>query len=480
MTPTDQLRFKDPKVLLVHPPWDIRERYGRLSEIGPILAPLGLAYIAAVLEENDIDVDIIDAPALGMSFKEFKSEIRRRNPDVVGITCLTPSFYRAVSAAEVVKSVNPEIIIVMGGPHPTVMPEYTLRQSKADIVVIGEGEYTMLELVRGTRSGELKNIRGIAYKNGQEIKSTIPRPYIKDLDELPFPARHLLPMKNYKPAPSYYKRLPVRQMITSRGCPYRCSFCCKPIFGKTYRVRSPKKVVDEIEFLIEKYGAKEVFFRDDSFAINENHVRGICEEITARGIDIEWCCEARVDNVSPRLLNDMKKSGCWLIRYGIESGSQTLLDGIKKDITLEQARKAVEWTKKAGIETHTFFMLALPGETIELSMKTIDFALELDPDYAQFTLTTPYPGTELYVMARKMGTLKSYDWSRYKSWASFVDEDPVFVPKGMTIEQVRRIQKVAIKRFYLRARYILKRIAKIRNSNDLIRYVKSGLTVLFS
>jgi len=463
-------------VVLVFPPITVEERYGKsMKNVGGILPPLGLAYIASFLEAHDHSVNIIDGQASMMSMDQLAEQVSRMKADIVGLSALTPTIYRANQAATAIRKTCPEVKIVMGGHHPSLFPRETIAGNPdVDIVCIGEGEHTMLELTRVLESSEgLSEVRAIAFRNGNEITQNPPREFIKDLDSLPFPARHLLPIKAYRPLPNQWKRFPVVHMIASRGCPYRCTYCSKSVFGRIYRARSPQNVIEEIKLVMRKYGAKEVEFWDDTFTMNRSWVHALCDLMIKEGLDIVWTCETRVDKVDLDILRTMKKAGCWKIGYGIESGCQDLLDIIKKDITLEQIRNAVMWTKSAEIEAGLSFMLALPGENPEDALKTIRLAVELDPEYAQFCITTPYPGTELYSQAQRYGNL-SCNFSGFTIW------NPVFVPHGYEdAKKILEVQKRAFRAFYCRPRYFLKRISKIRSLTDLRRNL-DGLKVVLS
>jgi anaerobic magnesium-protoporphyrin IX monomethyl ester cyclase len=279
-------------------------------------------------------------------------------------------------------------------------------------------------------------------------------------------------MEKYLPLPNQYKRKPVIHMIVIRGCPYSCAFCSNnAIFGRKIRSRSPESVVEEIEFVKKKYGAKEISFWDDMLTVNKNWIYRFCELLTENKTNVTWTCLARVDSVNKEMLAKMAKAGCWNIFYGFEAGSQMLLDNINKGITLDQIRNAVKWTKEARIEIRGSFMLALPGETPELAEKTIAFAKELNPDYAQFSITTPYPGTRLYDDAEKWGKLTK-NFSVYHGW------DAVFIPYGYkNKKQILELEKKAVRSFYFRPAFIFNTIKNIRSWEDLKRYYK-GLRFL--
>jgi len=463
------------KVLLINPPWSIKEQYAKdIYRVGAVVPPLGLAYIASTLEENGYTVEILDCIAQRTTPELLGKQIEHIKPDIIGITCLTPMALRSVEAAKIAKEVMPNSIVVMGGPHPSVLPAETLQNNSIDIVVIGEGERTMFELVKCIESGgKLEKVPGIVFRKNGRLAQTMPRSPT-DLDLLPLPALHLLPMESYHPTPANHRKLPCHTMITSRGCPFGCTYCSNSIFARKYRASSPQNVLREMWRLISEYGAKEILFWDDVFTLNQQRAREICELIIEQGLNIPWTCETRVDCVTEDLLAQMKKAGCWQIGYGVESGDQEVLDTVKKGITLEQVEKVFKWTKEAGIDTRAYLMIGLPGETRKQVLKTIDFTKRLDADIAQFCITVPYPGTELFEIARNEGTLKSVDWSHY----IMIPDDPVYVTKHLTVEELQYLLQKAYKDFYFRPSYILKRALKTRSLDDLKKYMEAFLAVL--
>ncbi|MCP8309530.1 MAG: cobalamin B12-binding domain-containing protein [archaeon] len=439
------------KVLLLkcpspHPPWVHVKAF----------FPLGLASIAAVLEANDVRVKLIDALALHLNWKKIESIVSKYKPDIVGVTCFTQDVPNVAHLAKMVKSIAPECTVIAGGPHPSLCSEDLLRRTAIDIAVIGEGEYTMLDLVNALeKNGDLTKILGIAFKDkdGKIIK-TSPRPPISNLDSLPFAARHHLPPQLYSVLGKPY---PVT-MICSRGCPYNCVFCSIPkIHGHKHRARSVENVIREIEFLMQNYHAKSIDFKDDNFTLDMGWTKTLCDEIIKRGLDINWMCLTRVDCVNKGLLQAMKKSGCTSISYGVESGSQEVLNRAKKGITVEQIRNAVKWTKEAGIEVFSWFMFGLPGENKETIQQTIKFAKDLDPDYAYFFIASPLPGTELFDLAVKEGIISEIDYleTRYSA------PHPQFVPEGLTGKDLTAAVKLARLCFYLRPNFVLRTIRKM-------------------
>jgi radical SAM superfamily enzyme YgiQ (UPF0313 family) len=397
---------------------------------------LEIAYIAALLERQ-YKVLIIDAPTegrrnleqidgtkyrVGLTNREIADRIRRWSPDVVEIHIPFSGWWKtAYEVASIVKSIDKDIITVLSGLHPSARPVDSLMQPNIDFVVIGEAEYTMLELVgvleQRTTEG-LKKVRGIGYiKNGETV-ITPPRPAIQDLDSLPFPARHLLPMEEYFAAvkevpPRGEIRKPWTMMITSRGCPYNCVFCSvHVVMGRKWRGRSPENVVDEIEQVVHTYHVKQIDFLDDNMTLNKKRMENICDLIAKRGLDIEWYTPngIRADGLDENLLTKMKASGCKKIRIAPESGVQRVVDQIiKKNLDLKKVENAVILSRKVGIKVGCFFILGLIGETKEDIKATIKYAYklrQLGADSFYFSYATPLYGTELYEQAKRGGFLR--------------------------------------------------------------------------
>ena len=452
------------------------------KKVGPQSEPLSLLYIATYLNSKGHQASIIDALAEDLTDKELEQRITDGNFDIVGVTMLTLMYSRTRDICKMVKKINPNIYTVIGGPHPTIAAKATLENEKEiDFAAIGEAEITFYEILEALQNKKnLSSVNGIAYKTKKgEVKITKPREIIEDLDSLPIPDRSLLKMKLYRPSVSYYKRLPAYIILTSRGCPYRCTFCSK-IFDKRYRQNSVDYTINEMKMLMEKYGAKEIVFRDDTFTLKFAWVNEFCNKLIEQGLNkkVRWSCMTRVNLVTLDMLKLMKKAGCWGIHFGVESGSQRLLDMIHKDITIQQIRDAFKWCKQAGIETRAFMMLGLPTETREESLQTIKFAKEINPDWAQFTITTPYPGTELYNQAKECGELKSIDWDNYQTWAGFSANDLVWVTKGRDSSEIKELQRKALKEFYFRPSFISKKLMHIDNYQILKKYALGAWAIL--
>jgi len=424
--------------------------------------PIGLASIAAVLEKEGYNVEIIDANALQLSDSDIVRETG--DADVVGITAMTPYINSAVRIIKELKKEKSGSAVILGGAHVTVLSEETLSNvSEIDIVVRGEAEETVRELYGVLESGSsLQNVHGITYRANGEPKSTPATPPIMELDSLPFPAYHLLPLNSYKLHPPHGRKLPFMAMLTSRGCPYNCIFCSKPIFGRQLRSQSPQRIVSEIEYLEERFGIQEIAFYDDIFTLDNKRITKLTKEFRKHNLNIPWTCETRVDLITEELLEEMKRAGCYMIAYGIESGSQNILNNLRKKITIEQAREAVKMTHNTGIQSVGYFMLGSPGEAPTTIRQTIDFAKRLPLDFAQFSITVPYPGTDLYSLYLKQG-MGSVNWDNF-TYASLTSASaPVFETPSLSKADLQKWNKRAYKEYYLRPSYIWGRLKKTRS-----------------
>lgn len=439
--------------------------------------PLGLASIAAVLEKNNCHVEILDANTSQLS--ESMIVKKAGNADIIGITALTPVINSAMRIAKGIKQTNPNSTILLGGPHATILPEEILNNvPEIDIIVRGEGEETIVELCTVLENDKsIENIHGITYRNNNTIKTTPSRPPIMNLDSLPFLAYHLLPLDKYKLHPPHGREHPFMAMLTSRGCPYNCIFCSKSVFGSKFRGQSPERIVDEIVYLKERFGIKEIAFYDDVFTLKQKRIMQFLKELKERDLDIPWTCEARADLVTGELLREMKKAGCYMIAYGIESGNQTILNNLRKKITIEQVRYAIEATRKAGIQSVGYFMLGSPRETPEAIHQTIDFAKSLNIDFAQFSVTVPFPGTDLYDLYLNSGS-KNIKWDDFIYASLKSSSVPVFETKSLSKEDLREWNAKAYREFYFRLSYIWKRVIGMRSIGGLKTNVKGFLMFL--
>ncbi len=439
--------------------------------------PLGLGLIAAVLEKEKYQVTLLDANALRLQPMDIAPYVA--DADVVGLTAVTPTINAAISTARYLKQANHDLTIILGGAHATLLPDETLGSApEIDVVVRGEGEQAIIELLRAFECHQpLDNIAGISYRRNGKVHSTPPSSTSVDLDSLPFLAYHLLPRQRYRPHPPHGRASPFAAMVTSRGCPYRCSYCSKPIFGNKFRGQSPERIVDEIAYYKERFGVKEIAFYDDVFTLDKKRAHAIADNIIKRGLKICWTCETRVNLVDEELLRHLKQAGCYAIAYGIESGSPEILDTLDKGITLEQVEEAVRLTQQVGLQTIGYFMLGSPGESLESITKTIQFTKKLKLDFAQFAITTPYPGTELYDLYLG-GRRDDVPWENFVYSGAGSSVTPVFESNGISRAELQHWVRRAYKEFYLRPSYLWQRIRQINSPGDL-RVNLKGLSMLW-
>jgi radical SAM superfamily enzyme YgiQ (UPF0313 family) len=467
------------KVLLVNLPWS--EGFNRFSRWSSksvsrtFSEPLLLAYSTAVAEkETTAEVKLVDALAEGWNWRDFESYINKFRPDITVIETSTPSFENDKKSFKIIKKSGSKLMMV--GTHSSVFPIDVLKKYPVDIVGIGEFDYTVADVINNINS--LNKVKGIAYKMNKKVIVTKSRSLIENLDELPFPARHHLDMSKYRE--SNTTNSSIARILSSRGCTGRCIFCVwnSVLFQKRFRARSAKNVINEIDFLIDKYGVKYIYIDDDTFTIDKKRVFEICDLMKKKKINkkISWGTLSRVDTIDAKLLKAMKEAGCDLIVYGIESGSQDILNKMKKGITLDIIREIVKETKKNKIRVHATFMFGAPGETKETIRKTIDFAKELDPDTAQFPICMPYPGTEFFDMAVKHNWLKIKDWSNFHS----ATDEAVIEYDDLKKEDLENAVKTAYKEFYMRPKYIVKQTLKIRSIQEFVQLIQNAYFLIKS
>jgi anaerobic magnesium-protoporphyrin IX monomethyl ester cyclase len=401
-----------------------------------LYVPIGLAYLAAVVEKAGHELAVFDCPALSMGQEALKEKLENFSPDLVGVTSMTPTIQSALQSTRVAKAACPDATVVIGGPHATFMDKQILNdEPSVDVVARGEGEETLLELAQATtESNKLQDILGITFRNGKETVQTPTRPAIRNLDDLPYPAYNHFALEKYLLYGKLF--LPV---ITSRGCPFQCAFCTTSrILGKEYRARSPKNIVDELEHIERVYHADSFTFYDDTLTLDKGRIFQICDEIKARRIHIPWDCQTRVDQVSKEILAKMKDTGCQQVFFGVESGCQTILDAVNKRTTVEQNEKAIRMAKDAGLFVSISIILGYPGETPEMLQQTLEFIRRAEPDDVYLCIATPYPGTELRRVVEEKGWKMSPDWSRYDTVT------PVFENPNLPDDEVQKLRS----RFY--------------------------------
>lgn len=456
------------KIALIVPPVSQSSFYSEwdLSAVDSTSPPVGLLSIAAIIRDRGGVPSIHDAYARKMSIEETISEVLHSNPDVIGITCVTPQYSQAAALVKRFKQNLPLIPVIMGGAHITALSEKVMEAlPELDFGVLREGEITIIELLHAIKNKcDFSSIEGILYRSSGIIHKTKDRDFIQNLDILPPPAWDLLPSltRDYRLTIVGTKSNKATSLLTSRGCPGQCTFCDVGGVGRKVRYFSAEYVIKMIEYLMTNYGINDFLIYDDNFVTLKSRTEKICEEIINRKLKIHWSCSARIDMVSPDILKLMRKAGCWQIEYGIESGSQKILDLMQKRISLEQIKRALKWTKKAGIETRGNFIFGFLGETRETLEESINFAMKIDLDYYQQTFLTPFPGSEIYNIAKDYG---DFDYN-FEKMNNFVIN---FVPKGLTVEELKRYSSTAFKKFYLRPRIILHHLKKIKDIKIFIR-----------
>lgn len=446
------MKKSQPKTMLLIPPalHCNQNRFMRYE------APLGLAYIAAMLEKHNYDVRIVDCLTLGLGAKQTAEQIQVYQPDLVGIYCLTANRFDAFSTAKIAKKVSPNSIVVAGGPHVSGAAEDTLKHIPAiDVVVRGEGEGTILDLLKTVEGRlELGQVSGVSFRNSERKTVHNPdRPLIDDLDQLPFPARHLLPLHMY--SRYYIPYLPdgvqgrIFSLIASRGCPWNCFFCATPnMWGRRIRYRTVNNVVQEIEYCMDKFRYKAFRFHDDTITANRKWILKFCEELNKRKIDVPWSLCGRVNLVDKEILHRMKKAGCYSIAFGIESGHDVILKNIGKQTTLEEIVKAVELSKEEGILPFGYLMVGNLGESEETLKKTLSFAYSMDFVTSGMSCAVIYPNTAFYVLGQSTGRIpKGFSWTRkIEQTPPELSTMPVFMnPFEVTLLPPQEIAHVAEK-----------------------------------
>ncbi len=463
------------KIIFLNPPLTLKERSGNLSAAAARAIPYGLLSLATVTKNAGYETTLLDATNHGYSCEETIELILKANPDYLGISTVTLSIHTSAALTEELKKKNKDNKVIVGGAHISSAADETMKLFPSfDVGVIGEGEETILELLAAfDQNKPLSTVRGIIYKDGPNIVKTDRRPFIKNLDVLPLPAWDLLhDMTNfYRPSAPSYVRLPATTIVTSRGCPGNCIFCnSKAIFGGL-RCFSADYVIRLIQDLTANHGIKDISIYDDNFIFFRERVERICHFIIENKIDLTWSCYSRVDQGDTELFKLMKRAGCWQISYGIESGSQKILNLIRKNVTLERIESTIRATKKAGLRTRGFFIIGHFDETEGTIQETISFMKKIPLDDFHFTTFTPLPGTEAYHIADTYGTFD-------RTWSKLNLQYPAFIPKGLTPEIIETYSKKAYFSFYFRPRIIASYIGIVFKYPENMKRLLNGLKAL--
>lgn len=436
-----------------------------LNDRQGVLPPLGLAYIASALEEAGHEVDLIDAIALCLSREEVSKRIEQFDPELVGITAMTPTFHGALEAARIAKTHNRKTLI--GGVHMSIYAEETLSYQEVDFGIVGEGEETIVELCSALNEGrDYSSIEGLCYKQDDGLIKVGRARIVQDLTKLPMPSYHLLPMGKYS---SIIGMKPVSTMMGSRGCPYKCGFCFKTPSDKKYRTRSAENIVDEIEYLIKNYKVREVMFYDD--IMPKAYARDLSNEIIKRNIKINWQTPQRVNLVNPKLLKLMAKAGCHILRFGVEQGDPDMMQLVEKKTTIDQVRLSFQAANDAGIKTFAYFIIGYTGETKRTMQATIDLAIDLNPTYVMFTKAVPLPQTPLMTQSVSKGLVDPEYWRNYTLGIRQA-------PMPNLVPNAEKWVAHAYRSFYLRPLVIIQRLLSIRTYHDIKRHIDAFIGIV--
>lgn len=468
--------------LLINPPGPLYQRgedrcQANIEESSAVSlrAPNDLAYMAAVARMMGLTPSIIDYPAEKLNWQDLENDLKRDLPDLLIMSVTTATILDDLRAFELAKKIKPSMITVAKGAVFFASDMKLFSRSGfefMDFALSGESETIIEGLIRGLNEGLSRStIPGIVYKNsnGQWVRNP-QKEFTTDLDALPFPARDLLKNELYI-RPDTGK--PQATIQTSRGCPSKCIFCLTPaISGQKVRQRSVTNIVDEIEECVKRYSIKDFFFKADTFTINKKFVIELCQEILRRELDIQWVANSRVDTIDAERLQWMRKAGCWLVAFGFESGDDSVLRQMKKDATVDDARRAVELVKEAGLRIYGFFMIGLPWDDHATVEKTMRFAKELDCDFSEIHIATPYEGTELHTIARQAGLLTDevigHDYFH----------DPTMATFFLSREEILEYRKKGLRRIYLSPKYMIKTFSNIHSVEELGRYAGYGVRMI--
>jgi len=471
------MKMQKMKVLILNPPNPDHEKYvregrceQRASSFQYLMVPISLPSIAGLLRERGLDVKIVDCVAEEYDSQKTIKIIKKYDPGLIIFNIATVTYEGDKNFMALVRKAQPKAHLTAIGIHVTALAMETLIDTKLDSVIRGEPEMTALKLAIALQQEKsLKKIKGLSCKGNPSLINNQARPMISDLDTLPFPARDLINNKLYK-MPVYNR--PYTLIITSRGCPNGCSFCTASLYyGSKIRMRSPENILAEIKEVLQVHKIKDITFWADTFTYNRNFVFKLCQAIIDSGLKFRWMCNARVDKVDLEMLQIMKKAGCEIVSYGVESGVQKILDRVGKNITLKQIRQAFLWTRKAGLESAAYIIFGLPGETKKTIQETMRFVKKINPDYIQFYSAIPYPGTKFYKEAFEK------DWIVTSNWEDFEQGKNIISTPQLSVEELAKLRKMAYLQFYLRPVYIWGRLKVfIKKPKDFWPFMKQSFS----
>lgn len=463
------------KVLLAVPPTGLFIREDRCqTPIDHMMTialrpPIDLLYAGAAFEKAGTACKLVDYPGEGLSEEDLKRDLRNFQPDMVLLSITTPGFDEDMRIAQLIKDCSENIIVAAKGAHFNTLDLQSLENYHAlDLALRGEYEQTCADLAAGQPWEE---IPGITFRDEQDAPHrTADRPFLTDLDALPFPARHLANNALYiRPDTGEMQTT----IVTNRGCPFNCSYClANQVAGRKNRVRSVENILQEIEECVSKYGIRNFLFRSDLFTADRNWLLALCDGILNRGLDISWSCNSRVDTIDFEILAAMRKAGCWIIAYGIESGSQEMLERINKRTDLDTARRALKITRESGVLSSVYFIIGLPWETEETLIANEKFARELDPDIMEIFYVYPFPGTQLHSQVVELGLLEKDEIPKQAY------DGPAIDGLHLTRKQMAVARNRAMRRFYMRPRVILRTFSRAKSLGEVLNYFRYGFRQL--
>lgn len=466
------------KVVLINPP-STNEILGNNPSIiessRGCNPPLGLLFLAGYLLHNtDHKVSVIDCQVEELDYPQLALRLKDTEFDVAGITAMTFTLLDVLETIKTIRRVNSSAKVVLGGSHVNLFPEESIRLEGVDYLVLGEGEIAFSELLDSLENNTgVENIKGIVTCEDNKITNNGPSDIIEDLDKLPFPARHLVPYRDYSSLLA--KRMPITTMFTSRGCPFKCSFCNRPHLGKKFRAHSAARVIEEFQDCL-NLGIHEFLIYDDTFTVNKQRVKDICRIAIENKLDIGFDIRARVDTIDEEMLILLKKAGCRGIHYGIEAGTEKILKVLNKGISLDKAKEVFDLTKKHKMQTLAYFMIGSPTETIDDINETFRVSRWLKPDFLHMTILTPFPGTPIYLDGLASGAIKTDYWREFSKnpTKEFI---PPFWDENFTKEQLQELIVKGYKSFYIRPLYIVKKVFSVNSWGEFRRKAKAGLKV---
>jgi radical SAM superfamily enzyme YgiQ (UPF0313 family) len=431
--------------------------------------PLGLAYLASTLEARGDTVTITDCPVERLTTEELPARAAQLKPDLIGLTATTTYFDTARESARQLRLALPDVPIVLGGPHINANPDALLDEPAFTLAALGEGEITLREIAARIEAQQpADDVPGVVRPVNGSLRFAVPRPFLDDLDALPLPARHLLPLRRYRPMPNDQHRLPKTAMISSRGCPFACTFCDKSIFGTRYRSHGPDRIVAEMHELTERHGVRDIAFVDSTFTPNRARVERVLDAMAANPPRATWTCSCRANVLDEDLLRRMRALGCWRVRVGIESGNEEILASICKGITKQDVADTVRLADRLGFRVKAFFIVGHPGETRRTIEDSISFALSLPITDVTVQINTPLRGTPQFAEAARHGTFTTDDRRQYSFF------QPVFVPHGMTADELLAAHRRFYRRFYLRASVVWRHLKHIRRWSDVSKHLRAA------